>query len=107
MKLLGLLILVNLTWAHDTPQLVKRYELWTWVNSGQVEKSIITELPTKDKPFGITKDATIGDEIHAKVRACDDKQCSDWSNQADKVVTETQVITITKPTDIIIEIKVQ
>ena len=107
MKLLGLLILVNLAWDQVNPELVTRWELWTWVNNGQVEQSVTDVLPTDEAPFSITKDATIGDEFYAKVRACDESQCSEWSEELVHVVTETQVITLEKPANIRIEIIVQ
>ena len=83
---------------------VVNWELWTWVNNGQVEKHIVSTLPTQATPYQVEKDATIGDTFYAKVRACEAAGCSAWSNQVSKQITELGEITLTSPSNITIKV---
>jgi hypothetical protein len=98
---------INFAWDYDDPAIIERYELYTWINNGQVEQHTTTVLPDDANPYNVIKQGTIGDELHAKVRACDASQCSPWSGELVHVITETQVITLSPPSSIRIEIIVQ
>lgn len=107
MKLTILLAVLTLAWDQSNPELVTNWELWTWVNNGQVTKDIVTVLPTDENGYEVSKNATIGDEFHAKVRACDDTQCSEWSEELVHIITETQDIVIQRPGNITIKIRIE